>query len=150
MNILRKTPKLVTGFTLIETIVVVIVIAILAGFAAPRYMNTVEKSKAAEGVSILTALLSAQRRYNLEHAHIAGMDTYATDIADLDIDFPATPRDFSMPEAMYLCVDNGCATCTVGTIDKSTGPQYTLSICEDGTIICSPSGAGTWCHKIGY
>ncbi|MFC1646219.1 prepilin-type N-terminal cleavage/methylation domain-containing protein [Candidatus Omnitrophota bacterium] len=68
-----------TGFTLIELVVVVVIIGILSSIALPLYNRVVEKSRTAEAYATLGAILSAQKRYVLEH------DVYADDLDDLDI-----------------------------------------------------------------
>jgi prepilin-type N-terminal cleavage/methylation domain-containing protein len=67
------------GFTLVELAVVVVIIGILAAFAVPRFLASVERSKAAEAFNYLSSIQAAQERYH------ARQGTYAEDLADLDI-----------------------------------------------------------------
>ena len=67
------------GFTLVELAVVVVIIGVLAAFAVPRFMASVERSKAAEAFNYLSAVQSAQERYH------ARQGTYASSLDDLDI-----------------------------------------------------------------
>jgi prepilin-type N-terminal cleavage/methylation domain-containing protein len=51
------------GFTLLELLMVVIIIAILASIALPQFIRAAEKSRAAEAFSTLGAVRSAEIRY---------------------------------------------------------------------------------------
>jgi len=72
------------AFTLVELAVVVVIIGVLAAFAAPRFLASVERSKAAEAFNYLSAVQSAQERYH------ARQGTYTANLTDLDIKFSAT------------------------------------------------------------
>ena len=67
------------GFTLVELAVVVVIIGVLAAFAVPRFMASVERSKAAESFNYLSSIQAAQERFH------ARQGTYAVDVNDLDI-----------------------------------------------------------------
>jgi len=69
------------GFTLVELAVVVVIIGVLAAFAVPRFMASVERSKAAEAFNYLSSVQAAQERYH------ARQGTYAEDLAELDVKF---------------------------------------------------------------
>ncbi|HOD81143.1 MAG: Type II secretion system protein G precursor [Planctomycetes bacterium ADurb.Bin126] len=71
------------GFTLVELAVVVVIIGVLAAFAVPRFLASVERSKAAEAFNYLSAVQAAQERYH------ARQGTYASDVDDLDIKMTA-------------------------------------------------------------
>src|SRR6185295_8733508 len=77
------------GFTLVELAVVIVIIGVLAAFGVPRFIKSVERSKAAEAFSYLAAVRSAQERYHSRQG------TYASTIDDLDIKF-AVPKYFSV------------------------------------------------------
>ncbi len=70
------------GFTLVELAVVVVIIGVLAAFAVPKFLTSVERSKAAESFQYLSTIQTAQERYH------ARQGTYADDIAKLDVELP--------------------------------------------------------------
>lgn len=55
------------GFTLIETLFVLLTVAVLAGIAYPTYVESVRKSKRAEGRAALYLLMQQQERYYSRH-----------------------------------------------------------------------------------
>jgi type II secretion system protein G len=65
------------GFTLVELAVVIVIIGVLAAFGVPRFMKSVERAKAAEAFSYLSAVRAAQERYQAQQG------TYSTNISDL-------------------------------------------------------------------
>ena len=77
------------AFTLVELAVVVVIIGVLAAFAVPRFLASVERSKAAEAFNYLSAIQGAQERYH------ARQGTYANDVSLLDIKFSA-PKYFTV------------------------------------------------------
>jgi len=71
------------GHTLMEIVIVMAVVAILAGFAYPRYHRTVLKSHRIDATSSLLRVQLAQARYRTEHA------AYASRLDDLGWPSPA-------------------------------------------------------------
>lgn len=69
------------GFTLIEMLIVVLIIGILAVFAVPQYVNTLERSRYSEAAEHLRSIYSAEHKYALDH------DRYAEKFDDLYLDF---------------------------------------------------------------
>ncbi len=70
------------GFTLIELLVVVLIIGILAAIAVPQYQKSVYKSKSAQAVSMLRAIMQAQQEYYLVN------NEYTDDFSKLSVNVP--------------------------------------------------------------
>src|SRR2546421_12322070 len=102
------------GFTLVELAVVIIIIGVLAAFAVPRFLDSVERSKAAEAFNYMSAVRAAQERHQVPQG------TYCDDRTKLDIQMPQ-PKDF-----------------TVGT--PAAGGTDSLE--DSWTLALTPPGAG--------
>ncbi len=72
------------GFSLLEMLVVVLIIAILTAIAFPQYRVLTERSRAVEARGILKQVAAAQERYYME------TDTFATQLSQLDVNIPWT------------------------------------------------------------
>jgi prepilin-type N-terminal cleavage/methylation domain-containing protein len=74
-----RNGKVSKGVTLVELAVVVVLIGVLAAFGLPRYIKSVEQSKASEAFAYLSAVRAAQERYHAREG------TYTSDLALIDI-----------------------------------------------------------------
>lgn len=99
-----------SGFTLVELAVVVVIIGVLAAFAVPRFLASVERSKAAEAFNYLASIHSSQERYH------ARQGTYAGDLSMLDIEL-VNPEYFTV----------GAVAVPSGESDLETGWELTLT-----------------------
>ncbi len=71
------------GFSLVELTIVVVILGVLATFAVPRFMRSVERSKAAEAFNYCENLMSSQGSYQGRNG------AYAKLVADLDVSLKA-------------------------------------------------------------
>jgi prepilin-type N-terminal cleavage/methylation domain-containing protein len=76
------------GFTLVELAVVIVIIGVLAAFGVPRFLKSVERSKAAEAFNYLSAVRDSEERYQAQNG------TYV-DVGSLDIVF-SPPKYFTV------------------------------------------------------
>ncbi|MBN1587141.1 MAG: prepilin-type N-terminal cleavage/methylation domain-containing protein [Candidatus Omnitrophica bacterium] len=119
------------GMTLLELMIVIIIIAILAGFAVPQYVKIVERNRQGEAFQMLRAIRDAEIRY----WHDAVV--YTQDFNDLDMESPNnSPNRF-----FEYTVSNADAitfqlTATRNTYRRSLGiPDYTVQLDQDGNLV---------------
>lgn len=136
------------GFTLLELITVVIIIAILAVIALPQFFMTAEKARSSEATHILGVIRSAQLRYYAEHSA-----NYTKNLNDLDVDInTGNLKYFSAPTP----AENSASIQRKGKGEQngagSSIGQYTLKIdYNTGNITCTndPQAPNT-CKKLGF
>ena len=59
----KKAQSFLTGFTLLELIVVLVVLAALVAIALPQYVGFVERAKAAEAINAMASIKAGQVNY---------------------------------------------------------------------------------------
>ena len=113
------------GFTLLELLMVVIIIGILAALALPAYYRTVERSRAAEVVTMLGQLRGAVQRACLSSS--AG--TYPANYAALDIENPQGNAQLTLRWTFPNLGSGTCNPLTFNmTVTRSGGP------CQSSTV----------------
>lgn len=117
------------GFTLLELLMVVIIIAILASIALPQYLRTAERSRASEALQMLGAMRGAQQRAKA----LSPTGLYAK-MADLDVTIPAAGTNwnftFTADPPSAVTNDNAIAT-------RNDGSGKTIEIDIDNGILCA-------------
>jgi prepilin-type N-terminal cleavage/methylation domain-containing protein len=124
-----RTRNLVRAFTLIEIVVVVAVISIVVGIAAPTWFRQREISRAAACQENLAKIDHAIEQYALEYKKSSGDSiTYPNDLlhpagASLGSGFLRS-EPFCNAGGTYQCTTIGVApTCTIGTTNNPFAPH---------------------------
>lgn len=128
------------GFTLMETMVTIVIIGILSSVAVPKFSFVIEKTRSAEGIQTLTALRGAQELYFQENG------VYATDLNQLDIDLVNIQNFAALGNAD---IDSDPAAIAQTTRNDGTY-TYIFTIDNTGTIFCADNGSpANTCSKLG-
>ncbi len=100
-----------SGFTLIELMIVVVIVAILAGIAYPSYQDSIRKARRADAKSALLEAASRQERFYTENNQytnvliaVAGCVTTPDKIeaaADCGLRYPTNPNPPLAPDGYY-------------------------------------------------
>ena len=121
------------GFTLLELLMVVIIIAILAAVALPQYIKATEKARASEGLQMLGAIRSAEQRF--KSTSDAVPPTFTANPDDLDTMDAANPVQTKywgqVPAAVTL-------TAASASLTRVGGPynNQVLGLEHDGGVVC--------------
>jgi len=116
-----------SGFTLLEIIVVILIVAVLAGLALPRFFRTVEYSRGMEALTNLGSIRQAmQRCYLFDNSYVN------CTLSDLDIEDPGTA-----PNALFsYAVSGQTASAFLITANRNTAQNgdgtSTITIDQDG------------------
>lgn len=109
------------GFTLIELMITVAIVAILAAVAYPSYQDSVWKGRRGEAkAAILRALQSEERYYTANNSYIA---------------YSVTPPP-------------GTTSFPVFSADNASNSRYTISVSATGTGLCTGSTGIAQCAAV--
>jgi type IV pilus assembly protein PilE len=139
----RKLMKLQRGFTLIELMVTVAIIAILAAIALPLYSDYVTRSKFTEATSALSARRMLAEQYfqdNRTYLDVSGPPAF-TNTACL-ADTSGRSFDFS------CTAGTTASTYEIQAVGKGSMAGFTFTINQDGTrtsVVTAAGWAGNTC-----
>lgn len=116
-----QTPR--AGFTLVELMIALAVMAILAALAWPALQEAVQRSRRADGMSALAGVMQAQERWR------ANNPTYQATLADL----PGARAAISPDQHYDLTLVDGSVTATgyaARATARSGSPQISDTRCQ--------------------
>jgi type IV pilus assembly protein PilE len=131
------------GFTLIEVMIVVAIVAILASIALPAYQDSVRKAKRGDAKGALMGFANAMERYYTTNTTFTGAASGGGNTG--------APTIFST----QVPVDGGTAYYNL-TISAATASTYTLTatatgtMAGDGNFTLTNTGARTWKGAAGW
>lgn len=138
----RHRPQHATarGFTLIELMITVAIVAVLGAVAYPSYQESVRKSRRAEARVALMEVLQQQERYMTQYNSYLAFTTSATDVPFKN--FSGSERS----KASYLVGSRACTNQTIANcVEVFATPTYTdpwvteLRITSTGVKACTSS-----------
>ena len=136
------TQRRKVGFTLLELLMVVVIIAILASIALPQYIRAAEKARATEALTALGAIRQAEFRYKALHTNSA----YTNVANQLDVEM----ANSNNPGAGLVSFGNVAITVVGGGNTIATGKAiYTRTSGNyAGQTVGIQFGTGTICGNL--
>ncbi len=127
------------GFTLLELLMVVIIIAILASIALPQYFKAAERSRASEALQILGTIRGAELRYK----SLNPTNVYTATLSDLDVGIPGV--DPLIPgSALWTYTVNGAVPGSNAVATRNPGGPnagFTIELDLDSGASCESDPA---------
>ncbi|MBG6075500.1 type IV pilin protein [Polaromonas sp. CG_9.11] len=132
------------GFTLIELMIVVAIVAILASIAYPSYRSSILKGNRAQGRTALAELMQQQERYMTQRNCYLGFTTSTTFTATVTAPSPSTAcvgvTALSVPFKTFSGESQSSAAYRMYT-DTCPATGGTLSIAECVRVNAQPVGS---------
>ena len=120
------------GFTMIEILVVLLIVAVLSAIAIPLFMNQRDKARDADAKSAVTVAVGAIEVFHQDHNTFTGADVAAL-----------VKIEPSLAEASGLDVAAAAAAGYTLSVDSKSGGQFTVEHTLTSTErTCDPAGHG--------
>ena len=130
-----KEPR---GFTLLELLMVVIIVAILASLALPQYIKAAEKARATEALQLLGQIRTSEGRYKAQSTNNVFTNVPGDlDAIDTTVNLP-TKFWWNLPANLNLTTKSASLTRSTGAF----GGLF-LGVVHDSGAIC-----GTFAQKV--
>jgi type IV pilus assembly protein PilE len=130
----------VTGFTLLELMIAIVVVAILAAIALPNYTESVRKGRRADAIAALQRVQQAQERWRANNTR------YASDLADLNVETTSPDRHYTIAiNAATAAGYTATATAAPGSPQASDTRCATLQLTQAAGNVTYDSTSGNTC-----
>jgi prepilin-type N-terminal cleavage/methylation domain-containing protein len=136
-----KSRRMQAGFTLLELMMVVIILAILASIALPQYLRVSERTRAAEALNMLAAIRSSELRFRANSPTDIYNDFDAGGNWLLDIGVPG--YNGVAASTLWAYTASGTAAGSNAIATRQGGPGGAIEIDLDTGAVCT-TAANPW------
>jgi len=125
----------VAGFTLIELMAVVVVVAILAVIALPNYMEQVRKSRRADAIIELNRVAQAQERWRANNPNFNSADVSSAATGLGLVPGTTVATTYTVPNGYYtIAIGTTLSSTTYTATATATGAQASDTKCATLTL----------------
>jgi type IV pilus assembly protein PilE len=138
---MRKRPTM--GFTLIELMIVVTIVAILATITLPSYRDAVRKTRRAEARSALMQLMQQQERYYTLHTRYIAFSRESTGADERQFKWysGSSAKESAYEISGIACADEGIENC-IQLVAEAGKPNVNASYTDPGCSSLSLTSTG--------
>ena len=133
------------GFTLIELMIVVVVVAILGAVAYPSYQDHVRKAKRAEAkTALLKAAQVLERNYSNSSTYVTDLGPLFGRAAGATVYSGENPADDKSPYTITVAAETaGCPIKACFLLTAAPNAPYTDPVCGSFTLTSTGTRAST-------
>lgn len=143
INAMKKKWKEQKGFTLVELVVVMVIIAVIAAFALPAYRLAVERSRLTGAVNYLGVIQRAQAEYFQRNAVFTSNLTGVAGTGPADNPLDATPPFPAAFTTTPPAVTGGGTNSITVTCTRDTAPTVPGGVTANYTVLLTMNYSGT-------
>lgn len=129
------------GFTLIELMIVVAIIAILAAIVVPAYTESVLKGKRSQGRAALAELLQQEERYMTQHNCYLAFSTDSAGVARAAPSCGVKPASVPFKPVSGDSVANSAYLLSATACPDPSGGGPTLPLTDCIQVVATPRGS---------
>ena len=135
------------GFSLVELIVVIAIMAILVGVVAPAYLRYVEKSRKSTDVSAISDIMAAAEKVAIDPqfdlaSGVSFVVTKTAGSATVSVGISGQPA--ACQEWAILCGNASATSAESSNVYTMKSKDFTNSLAISYTGTIQPSGSVTW------
>jgi prepilin-type N-terminal cleavage/methylation domain-containing protein len=144
------------GFTLIELIIVCLIIGILAGFAVPQYLKSIETGKADSASSVLKMIATSNRMYAMDNSGTYTSGTFDDTCNNTGLTCPVaagTADRCNLVACKYLgaqewgaagCAGSQCPSYSFAAVANAAAcPHASIGGSANGMVACAWRNGGS-------
>jgi type IV pilus assembly protein PilE len=135
----------ISGFTLIELMIVVVIIAVLAVIALPSFLDSVRKSRRADAITELNKVAQAQERWRANNPNFNNADVSSAATGLRLVTGTAVATSFTPPSGYYsIAIGTTLSSTDYTATATAAGAQVSDTNCAAIRLIMASGNVSYW------